>query len=276
MFSECTKGEEMLPFVFLLLVHGYFEARRIIVRKYTVYFDNLPDEFDGYSILHVSDFHFVRHNRWVRTIAEYIRNLPADIGVMTGDYRCKNYTDWAGPLESMGELARSFRTRDGLFACLGNKESVGIVPAFEDMGIRVLFNSNVRLRRNGGELYLLGVDGRNPYRDFSTDANDSLRGIPKGAFKILLAHTPDYVKWARLYGIDLMLTGDTHGGQIRLPILGALRVKSKVSRKYSRGWVSEGGLRMFVNSGLGSVNIPVRTFCPPEISVIVLRKGSLQ
>lgn len=265
----------MLPFIFAVFVYGYFESRRIVVRKYSVYFENLPPQFDGYSILHVSDFHFTRYNRWVRTIGEYIRNLPADVAVITGDFRSKNYTERDGVYEATRKLAFSFRTRDGVFACLGNKECPDMVPTFEDMGIRVLRNSNIRIQRDGGELYLLGVDERNPYEDFSTDANDSLRDVPKGAFKILLAHTPDYIKWSRLYGMELVLAGDTHGGQTRFPIIGPPKVKSRISRKYCRGWIYEGGVKMFVNSGLGSVNFPLRTLCPPEIVQIILRCGSI-
>jgi len=265
----------MLPFIFAFVLHGYFGARNLVVRKYSVYFEDLPQQFDGYSILHLSDFHFLKCDSRVDTIAEYVRNLPADIAVLTGDFRYKNYSKMHGACESMEKLALAFKVRDGIYACLGNKDTVEMVPSLERSGIKVLRNANVRLSRDGGEIYLLGVDERNPYKEFSTDANDSLRGVPDGAFKVLLSHTPDYIKWSRLYGIDLVLAGDTHGGQIRFPLIGAPIVKSKIGAKYCRGWIEEGGVRMFVNSGLGSVVLPIRTFCPPEIVKIILRRGSI-
>ncbi len=265
----------MLPFIFLLALHGYIDAKRIVVRKYSAYFENLPSQFDGYSILHLSDFHFTRYSKWVDIIAEYIRNLPADIAVITGDFRYKKYTDSRGALESMERLAPAFRVRDGIYACLGNKDTVAMIPDLEKLRIKVLRNSNIRIRRNGGEMYLLGVDERNPYKDFSTDAADSLRGIPDGTFRILLAHTPDYIKWSRLFAVDLVLAGDTHGGQIRFPLIGPVAVKSRISRRYCRGWIYENRARMFINSGLGSVGLPIRTFCPPEIVQIVLRRGTI-
>ena len=265
----------MLPLIFFLALYGYIDTKRIVVRKYSAYFENLPDEFDGYSILHLSDFHFTRYSRWVDSIGEYIRNLPTDMAVITGDFRYKKYTDSRGALESMERLAPAFRVRDGIYACLGNKDTAAMIPGLEKLGIKVLRNSNIKIQRNGGKIYLLGVDERHPYKNFSTDAADSLRGIPEGTFRILLAHTPDYIKWSRLFETDLILAGDTHGGQIRLPLIGPVAVKSRVSRRYCRGWISEGGARMFINSGLGSVGLPIRTFCRPEIVKIVLRRGTI-
>ena len=95
----------MLPFIFAFVLHGYFGARNLVVRKYSVYFEDLPQQFDGYSILHLSDFHFLKCDSRVDTIAEYVRNLPADIAVLTGDFRYKNYSKMHGACESMEKLA---------------------------------------------------------------------------------------------------------------------------------------------------------------------------
>ena len=224
----------MLIFLVPFIAYGYVEAKRIVVRKYTVYFDDLPEQFDGYSIIHLSDFHFTHCDGRVCEIEEYLKNLQADIAVMTGDFRYKNYTKTPGVFESMERIMSALRIRDGAYACLGNKDSLKMIPPFEKMGIKVLRNASKRIVRDRGELYLLGVDERNPCREFSTDAVDSLRNVPGNAFKVLLAHTPDYIKWARFFNIDLMLAGDTHGGQVRLPLFGPLRVKSRLSRKYCR------------------------------------------
>ena len=265
----------MLPFIIGLIGYGYYERRKLIVRKYNVYFEDLPAQFNGYSILHLSDLHISKRTKWVRIIGEYVQNLPADLAVITGDFRYQYHTENRGVFEAMKELSTAFRTGDGVFGCLGNNDSVRMIPGLENSGIRILRNSNIKLTRNGAEIYLLGVDERNPYKDFSTDSMDSLRGVGKDAFKILLSHTPDYIKWSKGYGVDLLLAGDTHGGQIRLPLLGPPRVKSRLSRKYCRGWIREGGTRLFINSGLGYVGLPLRTFCPPEIVHITLRKRGL-
>jgi uncharacterized protein len=263
----------MLPFMALLLIYGFFEGRRIIIREYSVYYENLPANFDGYSILHLSDFHFKHFDGRVKQIANYISNLPSDIAVITGDFRNKSYTDWHDVLVALNSLSKSFRVRDGVYACLGNKETIVSIPGLESAGIKILRNSNTRLTRDSQTIYLLGVDEKNPYKDFSVDCVEAIRGVPLNGFKILLSHTPDYIGWAKLFNVQLMLAGDTHGGQISVPWLGPPKVKSKVSRKYARGWIKEGNLRLYVSTGLGSVNLPVRIMCPPEIVRIVLRRG---
>jgi predicted MPP superfamily phosphohydrolase len=265
----------MLPILFSFLLYGYFEAGRLLVREYRVYFDRLPDGFDGYSILHLSDFHFTKPGRLSKRTGRMLRNLPSDLAVMTGDFRHKNYTPWQGALTAMRDVIGGIRVKDGIFTCLGNKESPRSIPALEDVGITVLRNSHTVLRRQGDEVFLLGVDERNPYLDKSTEPELTFEGVPAGAFSILLSHTPDYIRWARAHNMDLMLAGDTHGGQIRLPILGPPKVKSRLSRKYCRGWLTEDPVRLFVNSGVGVANLPFRTFCPPEIVRIVLKRGSL-
>lgn len=256
-----------------LFIYGYFEAGRIIVRQYVRYFKNLPDEFDGYSILHLTDFHFYRNSRSINRIDEIVRNLPSDIAVITGDFRYKSYTKWDTAIPSIRRIVQSIRTRDGIFGCLGNKETFRSIPFLESAGIKILRNSNTQIRRGNSKLYLLGVDEKNPARLFSTDCIDALKNVPQNSFKILLSHTPDYVILARYFDISLMLAGDTHGGQILLPFIGAPRVKSKLSRIYAKGWIKEKETSLYVNSGLGSVNIPIRIMCPPEIVRITLKRG---
>ena len=265
----------MLPFAISYLAYGVLEARRLIVREFSVYFEDLPPEFDGYSILHLSDFHFRRYGRAAAEIRRLVRNMPSDIAVLTGDYRYKNYTPWAGALEAMKGIVYAFDVRDGVFGCLGNKESQRDVSRLEELGLRILRNSSVEVRRGGSVMHVLGVDERYPFSRPDDEYEGALKGVPKGSFKILLSHTPDYLEWAKSLGIQLLLCGDTHGGQVRMPLLGPLKVKSKLGRKYCRGWFHEGNTKVFINSGLGSPNFPVRTLCPPEIVRIVLRAGSI-
>jgi uncharacterized protein len=265
----------MLPFVSLIFAYGLLEAQRIVVREHRVYFDNLPTNFEGYSILHLSDFHFRLFNGRVRQIADYVGNLPSDVAVITGDFRNKAYTDWKNVVGALSWIRESFKVRDGVYACLGNKETIASIRQLESTGIKVLRNTNCRLVRNSQTIYLLGVDEKNPYKDFSLESTEAIRGVPRGAFKILLSHTPDYIGWAKCFNVDLMLAGDTHGGQISVPWFGPPKVKSKASRKYAHGLIRDGNVMLYVNAGLGSVNLPVRIMCPPEIVRIVLYRGSI-
>jgi len=245
------------------------------VREYTAYFDDLPSGFDGFSILHLSDFHFHGFDIRAQQLCECLSNLPSDIAVITGDFRNKAYTNWNCVLPALNRVIKTLKVRYGIFACLGNKETIGSVGILESLGISVLRNANTKIKKGGQRLYLIGVDETNPIKKFSVECVNAMWNVPAQSFKVLLAHTPDYIIFAKHFGIQLMLAGDTHGGQISLPFIGAPKVKSRLSRKYAKGWVYENGTTLYVNAGIGVVNLPVRIMCPPEIVRIVLRKGAL-
>jgi len=97
--------------------------------------------------------------------------------------------------------------------------------------------------------------------------------VPKNDFSILLAHTPDMIKWAAPAGVDLQLSGHTHGGQVRLPIIGAPIVRSALGRKYAAGLFHFGATTLYVNRGIGTVMLPLRVFCRPEITVFTLKSA---
>ncbi len=97
-----------------------------------------------------------------------------------------------------------------------------------------------------------------------------MRAIPDGDYTILLAHTPDYIHWAEAAGVDLQLSGHTHGGQIQAPLFGALLVRTALGRKYAEGRFQFGRTTLYVNRGIGTVLAPLRLFCRPEITVFEL------
>ncbi len=98
-----------------------------------------------------------------------------------------------------------------------------------------------------------------------------MRGVPDSIFTVLLAHTPDFVKWEKMTGIDLVLSGHTHGGQIRLPLFGPPIVRIKLGRKYMQGLHRIDNTWLYVNRGIGTILLPMRLFCPPEITLIKLK-----
>jgi len=102
---------------------------------------------------------------------------------------------------------------------------------------------------------------------------EAMRGVPREAFTILLAHSPDIIGQAAAAGLDLVLSGHTHGGQVRLPLVGPLYVNAELGGKYNQGLFRFGSTQLYVNRGIGTRFFPIRFLCPPEITVFTLRRG---
>ncbi len=261
----------MLPFACALVVYMFFEARALKVRHLTLEFSTLPEPFDGFRLLHISDLHLMRFGTIPRQLLRVLPTLPADLAVFTGDYKRHSYTDDAPIPAWMGRLAGACSTRRQAVAVLGNKDNAGMKRTFAPFGLDLLVNESRTIEQGGEQIHILGVDAENPVRRIARAAR-ILDRLPRDGFRGLLAHTPDYVRLAAERGIALVLAGDTHGGQIVLPVLGALKVKSKLGRRYCRGLVREGPTTLHVSAGCGTANVPLRFRCPPEVTLITLRR----
>jgi len=125
------------------------------------------------------------------------------------------------------------------------------------------------LRRDRESAWVIGLD--DPHYYGCDDLPAALRDVPSEAFKILLVHTPEIIKEAEEYGVDLYLCGHTHGGQICLPLIGPIVINANCSRAYARGVWKYKNLQGYTSPGVGTSGVPVRFFCPPEIGLIELR-----
>jgi predicted MPP superfamily phosphohydrolase len=262
----------MLPFACALAIYMLFEARALKVRRLTLPFPTLPEAFDGFTLLHVSDLHLLRFGTIPRQLMRVLPALPADLVVLTGDYKRHTYSSDVPIPGWMGRLASACRTREGILAVLGNKDHADMKRTFAPRGIDVLINESRTIERGGERLHVLGVDAANPVQE-PEHAARVLDRFPRAGFRVLLAHTPDYIRGAAARGIELVLAGDTHGGQVLVPVLGALKVKSKLGRRYCRGVIREGGATLHISSGCGTANVPFRLFCPPEVTLLTLRRA---
>ncbi len=190
-----------------------------------------------------------------------------DLIVLTGDY-VDTYNQ--RPLEPLiTELAR-LRAPLGVLAVWGNHDYVNrgwhayLERAFAGIGIRVLRNSGVAVRP---DLYVGGLDDWNLGQpDFAATAGG---GAPHQA-RLLLTHNPDSLAELSPDLFDLALAGHTHGGQVRLPFVGALITSSLYGQAYAGGWVHSGAVPAYVSRGLGVTMLPARLLCPPELSVFEL------
>jgi uncharacterized protein len=139
-----------------------------------------------------------------------------------------------------------------------------ITSELASIGIPMLLNEHRRLEWRGGELWLLGVDD---VWEGVADLSAALEGVPESGWKLLLSHVPDFVDEAAKHGIDLQLSGHTHGGHLRLPVIGPFTLP-RYGVRYPYGLLQVGGTRLYVTGGLAG--IPLRFYCPPEATIITL------
>jgi predicted MPP superfamily phosphohydrolase len=234
----------------------------------TLRMPRLPAAWDGLSILHLTDLHFcgTPDKAFYRYVIDRCREWEPDLLALTGDIVDSNkHHRWIVPL--LGRL----RWRHGAFAVMGNHDAyhdaILVRRRLRRIGFNVLGNSWERLEVHGETMAVIGHEG--PWFRPAPD----LTGCPSDVFRFCLSHTPDNIRWARQQGIDLMLAGHNHGGQIRFPLFGSLFVPSIYSRRYDCGTFDEAPTLLHVSRGLAGQQ-PLRFNCRPEVTKFVLKPAS--
>ncbi len=216
----------------------------------------------------------------LRRAVRHINELHPDAVFLTGDY-----VSWLGAMRRLSVRAawQCAALLDGLecrqrYAVLGNHDimvnGARVTEALEAHGITVLNNANLPIERGGRRFWLAGVrDPSSGVSQAEVAISETIRNQPKEPV-ILLCHAPDYADQL-LVGpvggaVSLMICGHTHGGQVRLPFVGPVILPS-MGKKYVQGWFRLGQMQLYVNRGLGTVGVPFRLNCPPEISLFTLR-----
>lgn len=239
----------------------------------------LPDEFDGLKILHISDLHLKGESDLTRIIKDVLDFIYADIGIVTGDFM----DSWAGKT-ACSSILNNLNTRYGVYGVLGNHDHrldvELLLKTLEGFGVKMLINKSDVIRIKNIPLQMIGVDSGvydDPFMKSKEDLNLAMTNVAKDDFKILLSHSPDIFEKTPEVKINLVLSGHTHGGQIRLPIIGPIYTSSKYGSKYASGLYERNGTFMYVNRGIGSSKdslfpFPIRLNCPPEIAMIRFSK----
>lgn len=235
----------------------------------------LGKQWDGLRIAQLSDFHYVgpHDGELIQKAVQATNKLAPDLVLLTGDF----VTFYQGSAEASArkaypcaEILSDLKAPLGVFAVLGNHDECGpkiVTRALEMHGIAVLRNFALFVERRGARLWLAGVDDV-LYGDPRLE--DALKTIPKDGFTILLAHEPDFAETARRYPVDLQLSGHSHGGQVRLPLIGAPYLPP-MARRYPMGLRKLDSLTLYTNCGLGTTFLPARFNDPPEVTSMVLR-----
>jgi len=203
-------------------------------------------------------------------IAAVVNAQHADLIVMTGDF--VNGL-WPSAVADIAAILDALQAADGVYAILGNHDHWTDAPtirrAIEASRAHLLSNTSATIRRGSANLFLLGVDD---IWEQQHDLDAALAGIPPDAATILLAHEPDFADEAAATNrIGLQLSGHSHGGQVRLPVKGAL-ILPYLGEKYDQGLYDVNGMALYVNRGLGMIAPFVRFGCPPEITHITLTR----
>jgi predicted MPP superfamily phosphohydrolase len=250
---------------------GVWPRRRLVrITEVDVPVEGLSPELDGYRIAQLSDLHIGNFDTLSRGLAwaERTNRLGADLVTVTGDLVT------AGT-EFYGDVARvlgALRARDGVFVSMGNHDQAdpdALARLIEAAGPTVLRNRWRMVERGGANLCVAGVDDRFTAQD---DLDGTLAARPADVTTVLLSHYPDFFADAARRGVDLVLSGHTHGGQIALPFAARRVSLSRLARQEAHGLHARGRTRLYVNAGLGTTGPPIRLGVPPEIAVLTLRR----
>ncbi len=232
----------------------------------------LPAAFDGYRLLHLSDLHFDASPHATQALYRTIEGLEVDIVVATGDFVEHHAHGTPVAAAAMCKLKALLAPRHGVVATLGNHDSWRTAEALEDQGIRVLINETMTILHGGQRIAVTGID--DPSHFFDEAAVEALASDGNGGTKIALAHSPELASVAAAGGYHLYLAGHTHGGQIRLPLLGDAAIDLHKHREYSRGWWRHDGMVGYTSRGVGTTLAALRFNCPAEVLMITLRAAA--
>jgi len=251
--------------------HGLKNGIAYQVHRHTVYLNRLPKAFDGFTILQLTDIHSDSIIDKGSKLCGILKGIKADLCVITGDFRTMIYDNYLPTIEVTEKIVKSIHAPSGILGILGNHDFIEFVPWLEEIGIQMLINESVQLQKADDSIWLAGIDDPHFY-----DVDDMAiagKDIPDNAMKILLSHSPETYKDAETAGYDYMLSGHTHGGQICLP--GGIPIITNAScpRYYCVGDWKYKKLQGYTSRGTGASGIPVRFFCPPEITIHQLKKG---
>jgi predicted MPP superfamily phosphohydrolase len=242
------------------------EAFLLRKREWELSFPELPEALDGLSIVHLTDLHLAPcyDRAYFDRVVAACQSWPADLVVITGDL-----IDDDSVLPWVSRVLDPLEARLGKYAILGNHDvehqPQRIIDELAAAGFESLEARWITIDEQGTRLAIGGSS--EPWGNALDPGT-----IPPGEFRLLLSHSPDLFYRAQCWGVDLMLCGHNHGGQVRLPAVGPVFMPSLYSRRFDRGFFRGGSTLMYVSEGIGGKQ-PYRYGCTPEVCRFVLRRS---
>lgn len=250
-----------------------FGPSKLTLVRRTVHIPELPEEWNGLKIVLMSDFHASRSKadqKLIRRAVELANRQNADLILLLGDFLNGRKESHAMPMEKFFPMLRSLNAKYGVYAVFGNHDrwigSRKIRRYLEENGIRVLENKAVTFERDGKRLHLAGLAESRPQTHLRF-----VKRMPEEPLIVMMHYPDNYLKIVS--DSILLVAGHTHGGQVKLPLLGRPGIPSRHGQRFAYGLIEEvPGKKMIVTSGIGTSMLRVRFSCPPEVVVLTLAK----
>jgi uncharacterized protein len=259
---------------------GYFyahqiEPRLLKVNSHVIRHVDIPKAFEGFKIVQFSDTHlgFQYDLKQFNKLISHINSLEPDVIFFTGDLMdAPNQYPYS---EQIVPLLKNLQAPFGKYAIYGNHDHGGYGSniyknIMDESDFKLLLNDSDRIQLADGSIYILGIDDAMLGRP---NIESSIKKVPEKQYKILLSHAPDLADQAAELGIQLQLSGHSHGGQIQIPFIGAL-ITPPYAKKYHEGFydiqITDFPLTLYVNRGIGTTRLPFRFLSKPELTVFTL------
>jgi predicted MPP superfamily phosphohydrolase len=235
------------------------------------------------SLLHLSDLHVERLTRRENRLLELVEEAQPDLIVITGDYLNLSYVNDPVARKEVRKLLARLHAPCGIYAILGSPpvDPPDTTPSlFDGLAIHLLRDEVAVLRfADGRSLSLLALDCTHDLEVDGQRFRELVELAPPDSARVLLYHSPELMPVVQQYPVDLYLCGHTHGGQVRLPIYGALLTSSALGKRYEMGPYVENGTTLYISRGIGLEGLPaprMRLLCPPEIILFTLEGEDLR
>lgn len=269
--------------------HCLKEVGRLELNQRTISLPNLPDGLQDLKVLHLSDLHFQSEVIPDPQVLNKILNIEPDLIVITGDL-----IEYDSGIEHCLKFISQLKHKYGIYVTLGNhdyyvyqlsdlvlrrtqarqpNDTYRLLSGLKNIGATILRNQSLELEIKGERVWIVGINDPITLKD---DLDGSIRPIPPAAFRIMASHSADIMLKRNGHRIDMCLAGHCHGGQIKLPYLGELVTHSYLARGSVAGTFLIDETPTHISRGVGvSGWMPLRFNCPPEASLLILKKGKL-
>lgn len=255
-----------------LYQRGVKNAFNFQMRENEFVIESLPSSFKPFRILQLADVHIDAYPRFGEALAKEVKDLEFDLVIFTGDFCFSTHHESSDlALQALHHLLPALECPYGIYGILGNHDTLSLVPLLEAMGIQMLVNENIQIETPEGAFWLVGVD--DPHHFQLVDLEKAFQGLCSKDPLVLLSHSPEIIPEAQERGVDLYLTGHTHGGQFCLPGGYAIFRNARCEREYIRGLWNYKEMPGYTSVGTGSSGIFARYNCLPEITIHTLVAG---
>lgn len=288
---KCFVSISLITLVFVgITVH---QNTSIKITKYEVKNKNLPESFDKFKIVQLSDIHNDYYGEKLEDLAKKVENEKPDIIAITGDlvdaqrYNAENTLAFIDRIKDISPIYFVYGNHD--IGIEGDNYYTRIVEELEERGVKFLNVKSDTIVRGNDSINIVGIqDPSTIYNierfarlDTSEEVNEAMieevlnNRINKNGFTLMLAHRPEYFDIYKNYDIDLVLTGHAHGGQFRIPFIGGIYAPNQgLFPKYTSGMHTENKTSMIISRGLGNSRLPIRIFNTPEIVSVTLKSSN--